>query len=316
MVSRTPTVLVYHGIASNHAEGMNAQSLEQHILFLKRHFVLLHPNELERPRARGSRPGVVLSFDDGFRNNAELAAPILRKHGAPALFFICSRHSEPGKYLWFVYFNKLLRRFKWNRFTLRGGVEDMSAGQRHATVRRLSDWLAQLKPHPAALYKVIEEELPRLEDFVSPEELRNECEGMRAEEIEDLAADPLFAFGVHTMDHPFLSRCEREEAIRQIGGNKNWLESMSARKCDAIAYPCGDYTRETLECCRAAGLTRGYAEVPKFGSERDWEVPRIGIYSPSLDILGFKAAWGRALAVERWPRLQKLFPRNTAKQLI
>ncbi len=314
LLPRTPSVLVYHGVPrATRLGGVDAMTFEQHIVFLRRRFIFVHPQDVYRRRVSGRPADVLLTFDDGFRNNAEVAAPILRRHGVPAVFFICSRHSAPGKYLWCAYLSALRQHFKGNGFTFRREFMDMSPGQREATMRRLAAYLAQLKPHPAALYRAIEEELPKLEDFVSAEARRDECEGMSPDQVQELAANPLFTVGVHTVDHPRLTLCEPQEVLRQISENKLWLEHITGKPCGTIAYPYGDYNAETVESCRAAGLYRGYAVLQKLHCDRDWEVPRLGIYSPSLDVLGFKVIWGRALAVDRWPRkLKSVFPiKNT-----
>ncbi len=314
LLPRTPSVLVYHGVPrATRLGGVDAMTFEQHIVFLRRRFIFVHPQDVYRRRVSGRPADVLLTFDDGFRNNAEVAAPILRRHGVPAVFFICSRHSAPGKYLSCAYLSALRQHFKGNGFTFRREFMDMSPGQREATMRRLAAYLAQLKPHPAALYRAIEEELPKLEDFVSAEARRDECEGMSPDQVQELAANPLFTVGVHTVDHPRLTLCEPQEVLRQISENKLWLEHITGKPCGTIAYPYGDYNAETVESCRAAGLYRGYAVLQKLHCDRDWEVPRLGIYSPSLDVLGFKVIWGRALAVDRWPRkLKSVFPiKNT-----
>jgi peptidoglycan/xylan/chitin deacetylase (PgdA/CDA1 family) len=302
LLLRTPLTLMYHGVPAKAGPGVYAARFEEHVRFLKRHFQLLHADDLCRERPVDSPPAVVLTFDDSFRNNAEVVAPILRKHGVPALFFVCSRHAEMGKYLWFVYLKALRCCFKWTSFKLRGELMDMSPGRRDATVDRLDRWLRELKPYPAAMYRVLEQELPPLAEFVPPEQRRDEFDGMLVEEVEELGADPLFTLGVHTIDHAFLPLCEHQEAVHQITANRDWLQSLSKKPCEYIAYPEGGYSRETLECCREAGLKRGFAVVPKLKVDERWEIPRLGIYSPSVDILGFKAVWGRALAIDRWPR--------------
>jgi peptidoglycan/xylan/chitin deacetylase (PgdA/CDA1 family) len=296
---------MYHGVPAKGGQGVHAASFEEHVRYLKQHFQLLHASDLCRERPAGSPPAVALTFDDGFRNNVEVAAPILRKYNVPALFFVCSRHAEAGKYLWFVYLNALRRCFKWKSFKLRGELMEMSGGRRDATVDRLGGWLRELKPYPAAMYRVIDDELPPLAEFVSPEQRRDEFDGLPAEEIEELGADPLFTLGAHTVDHPHLSKCELNEAKWQITTNRIWLQAISKKPCEYIAYPSGDYNGETIQCCKEAGLQMGFAVAPKLKVAERWETPRIGIYSPSVDILGFKAVWGRALAIERWPRLRK-----------
>ncbi len=297
-----PVILLYHGIPSEGGGSfIDGKVFEQHVALLKKHFELVPPDNLGNKRLRLDKIQVILTFDDGFRNHAEVVAPILRKYNAPAIFFVCSRHATPGKYLWFNYLRALEKHFRGNGFYFRGEFINMSPDQRHLNVQRLSEFLLSLTPHPTAMYQAIEEELPRLEDFLGEKELANCYAGMSAEQVGELATDPLFSIGVHTADHPFLSRCEPEEAFRQIQDNRTWIQQLSKRQCKIIAYPSGDYNAETLKQCRELGFTHGYAETPIEGAHPLLELPRIGIYSTSLDILGFKVQWGnlmRALRVK------------------
>jgi hypothetical protein len=75
-----------------------------------------------------------------------------------------------------------------------------------------------------------------------------------------------------------------------------------------IAFPQGGYNQDILRQCHSLGLERGFAVVPKVRTDRRFEIPRIGIYSPSLKVLKFKATWGDTLGVERWPRFHGLKP--------
>jgi peptidoglycan/xylan/chitin deacetylase (PgdA/CDA1 family) len=90
---RPPVVLVYHGVGSE--EGDSARlvvepgRLESHVRFLQwLGYRFLTAEELldeGRPRARTA----VLSFDDGFRNWLTQAAPLLRRLGVRATFYVC-----------------------------------------------------------------------------------------------------------------------------------------------------------------------------------------------------------------------------------
>jgi peptidoglycan/xylan/chitin deacetylase (PgdA/CDA1 family) len=296
VASRTPIILLYHGVPAN-GDGtfINAAVLEDHIRFLKRHFELIHPRDIAASRKSSDRIRVLLTFDDGFRNNATVAAPILRKYQAPAIFFVCGRHASPGKYLWFSYLQALESEFPGDGFDFRGEFVDMSVERRRSSVAKLRESLLNLTPHPAAMYKAIEDELPKLEDFVGPDRLEDRFAGMTHEQVSALADDSLFDVGAHTVDHPFLTRCDSAESIRQIADNKAWIEQISQTKCNTIAYPSGDYNGAVLEDCRRAGITQGYSVIPKLSTKPELEIARIGIYSTSVDVLGFKIQWGKVL---------------------
>src|SRR5437899_519890 len=130
--SSPPVILMYHGIPSQgNVTGFNARTFEQHIMFLEHHFKIVSPTSSKERRNSLEKIRVVLTFDDGFRNHAEVVAPILRRHHVPARFFVCSRHATPGKYLWFAYLESLERHFSGNGFYF--GVEfiNMSSDKRH-----------------------------------------------------------------------------------------------------------------------------------------------------------------------------------------
>jgi peptidoglycan/xylan/chitin deacetylase (PgdA/CDA1 family) len=294
--SRRPIVLLYHGIpAADSNEGVDGWTFAEHVRLLSRFCDFVAVDDVATSRKTLDKIRLLLTFDDGFRNNAEVVAPILRRYGVPATFFVCSRHATQGKYLWFAYFQALESYFPARSLTFRGTSFDMSAERRRSSVRALVASLVGLRPHPSAMYDAIERELPPLEDFVAPAVLRDRYEGMPIDEVAALASDPLFAIGAHTVDHPLLTRCPPDEARRQLRENVDWIEQGTKRRCAGVAYPSGDYDAGVLRLVRELGLGRGFAVVPHVKSARDLEIPRIGIYSASTEILGFKMQWGNWL---------------------
>ena len=294
--SKKTVILLYHSVPRQGiGELINAAVFERHILTLKKEFRIIPHTELHIRRTAREPRRVLLTFDDGFRNHAEVVAPILRKHNVPATFFVCSRSAQPRKYLWFSYIRALENHFQGNGFSFRSMFVDMSRNNRRASIQQLEDILLKLQPHPLRLYEAIETELPQLEDFVTEERLADGYAGMTAEQLRDLSRDSLFSIGGHTLDHPFLSRCERAEARRQVLENKRWIEEITGRSCEAIAYPSGDYNADVLADCEQIGLKEGHAVIPRVGTHADFELPRVGIYSTSIDILRFKAQWGNLI---------------------
>src|SRR5439155_4419110 len=183
-------ILMYHGIPFHNSAGFNAEIFERHIVFLRQNFEIVSPNLMPEKRKALDKPRVALTFDDGFRNQAEVVAPILRRHHVPALFFVSSRHSTSGKYLWFSYLEALEKHFQGNGFYVGGDFISMSPDKRHENMLRLRETLLNLNPHPTSMYELIDNGLPRLEDFVSANELKDHFAGMTEEQVAELAADP------------------------------------------------------------------------------------------------------------------------------
>jgi peptidoglycan/xylan/chitin deacetylase (PgdA/CDA1 family) len=291
-----PTILLYHGVPRHADCGLvDVDSFERHVRFLKRHYRIVDPPAQGRTNEASCRIAVTLTFDDGFCNNAEVVAPILKRHSVPALFFISSRHAETGRYLWFSYLKALEAHFPHRSFAFRGEAVDMNPAARRESMQRLRRALLDMRPHPSVMYSAIDNELPRLEDFIDKDVLRDHYQGMTAEQIAELCVDPLFTAGVHTVDHVFLTRCSRKEAERQLRENKAWLERCSSRECRSVAYPSGDYDHSTIDLCKLVGLSEGYAVSPSLRAHSRFEVPRVGVYCASIPKLAVKATFGNAM---------------------
>jgi len=299
--SKRAVVLIYHGVPrrGDGRRSVDAAVLESHIVLLKARFDVIDYRSLDIQRRRGHRIRVVITFDDGYKNNADVAAPILKKHNVPAIFFVSSRHSVEGKYLWFTHVNVLERCFRGRILNFQGRRLDMSHAARRTSIETLTRLLFELQPHPSAMYEAIESELPGLDELMTRSQIDDWCAGMTPQQARELARDPLFTIGGHTCDHPLVSRCERGEALRQIRDNLAWIEQQTEQKCDLFAYPGGDYNLAVLNQCESAGVKHAFAERPRLNRKPALEIPRIGIYGCSDEILGFKVQWGRLLRKAR-----------------
>lgn len=101
-------VMAYHSVASSWHEPLNnvqAANFEKQMSFLKaRGYKVLTVDQFAENVRCGKRPvpgEVVVSFDDGYRNNYTAAYPILKKYGVPATIFVEVGHlGDPGYLTW------------------------------------------------------------------------------------------------------------------------------------------------------------------------------------------------------------------------
>ena len=76
-------------------------------------------------------------------------------------------------------------------------------------------------------------------------------------ELRQLAACPLIEIGGHTVSHPLLAACSREEQQAEITGGRDRLEELIGKAVRSFAYPFGtpaDYTAATIDLVREAGF--------------------------------------------------------------
>jgi len=289
--------LLYHSVPRRTEQSgkyaFDGAAFERQIAHLKKHFDFIRPQDYFKCRPLSARKAVLVTFDDGFQNNLTVVAPVLRKYKVPAIFFTCSRYAVNGNILWFSYLNALRYHFTYKGFTFRGEYFDMGPDARSASVSRLRDMLLALRPHSAAMYTAIENELPRVETFIGKQELADWYAGMTQEQLAELASDELFSVQSHTVDHPLLTRCEPAEMKRQLSENKNFLERVCGKTVTDISYPVGDYDQTIIDECIRQGFKTGYAVIPKIGKYPAFEIPRAGIYQSAQEIAAFKAMWAR-----------------------
>ena len=200
---------------------------------------VLDPNEL------------VLSFDDGFRDNATIAYPVLKRYGVAALFFISPATPESPSLIWNNRVWWLLNRrtsgdsLHWNGRDLPLGAE----GERISARALINQTLAPMK----------EEEREAVFDQIAsalgaPAQQPQQAEiMMRPEEIPDMIAGGLAEFGSHSLTHPLLPLCEEDRLRHEVLGSKKSLEEALARPVAYFAYPGGYYNEKTVQAVRDAG---------------------------------------------------------------
>ena len=232
--------------------------------------------------AAGELPprALVITFDDGYVNNLEVAAPILVARGLTATFFIATGFAEGG-----CMFNDLvLEALRAAPETL--DLADLGLG-RHEM------------PDAAARRQAMAEVLPRLK-YLEPTRRQEAAEAiaersglpqrprpmMSGRQLRELAALGM-EIGAHCMTHPILARISPDEARHEIGGSKQRLQEMLGVPVVSFAYPNGkpgtDYGPEHVAMVRDAGFHVGVttawgAATP--GSD-PCQIPRIAPWDRS-----------------------------------
>ena len=91
-------ILMYHGVARQGAGELAAQ-----LRYLATHFKVVSLETMLDRIMNGSYPladEIVLTFDDGLRNNLTVVYPVLRELQLPATMFVCPALVESGEWLW------------------------------------------------------------------------------------------------------------------------------------------------------------------------------------------------------------------------
>ncbi len=249
-------VLMLHGIPRRHA-----RLLERIVRYVTRHFDVVPLAELARDAARGAPVGhkLAISFDDGLRNNVEIAYPILKAHGAPATFVVCPELVERDAWLWNHEARQRLRR--------------LEAGPRREIAAELAcdaeveSIVERMKRLPLAARRRAEARIRHATPGFAPTpEERHEFDLASWTELRSL--DPqLVTIGSHTLTHPILPSLDAGEAEEEIAQSRRLLERKLGREVQLFAYPNGDIDAAALACVRrhyraAVTVEEGWVSSP------------------------------------------------------
>jgi len=193
-----------------------------------------------------------ITFDDGYRNNYEIAAPILNRYGLPATFFIATGALETGA-MW----NDLIiesvrrcgRRFDLRKFEL-GDHPIGSERERVAVVDRTLD---------AMKYMPVDERFERAREIYETFCGREGPALMMTPRMLHSLVEQGHDVGAHTVTHPILKAVDDERARNEINQSRDWLMRATGRSPTSFAYPNGrpgvDFDERHRDMVRAAGFT-------------------------------------------------------------
>jgi peptidoglycan/xylan/chitin deacetylase (PgdA/CDA1 family) len=215
--------------------------------------------------------GIVVTFDDGYLDNLENALPILRATEIPATIYIATGNVGAKREFWWDDLERLTlgarhlpkilrleidgRSYEWN---LEGDVAGdpswhvLLPDDRTPRQRLFCDLHAALRPLAASRQ---EEVLAQLRALTSTApEARSSYRCVNESELKTLAAEPLITIGAHTISHPDLALCGREEQRAEIAGSKTQIEGFIARSVDHFSYPYGSHNNDSVELCAELNL--------------------------------------------------------------
>lgn len=191
-----------------------------------------------------------ITFDDGYMNNVEIAAPILKARGMTATFFVATGFLD-GSAMWNDIVIEAVRRAP-DRLDLReidlGQYELPDLAARRRTVDELLGKLKYLDPD-LRLQRARTTE--RIAGGNSPRGLMLDAAGVR--KLVSLG----MSIGAHSVSHPILAGLTEEAAWREIYDSKRALEAVLRSRVRTFAYPNGrpqrDYRARDVKLVRAAG---------------------------------------------------------------
>jgi peptidoglycan/xylan/chitin deacetylase (PgdA/CDA1 family) len=226
---------------------------------------------LKNPALLPARPAVI-TFDDGYWDNEEIALPLLRDAGLTACFFLCSQIVGTGQIPWYERFVCCLKNSRAKTLPSPFGKSDppydLAPGPLAESIRRFRRNLRRL-PWPD-----VQRQLNSLEQVsgVQPEQCVERPMFMSWAAVNRLVAAGM-EIGAHARNHPMLSRIDDSITLQdEIAGSRRDLEDRLGIAPRAFAYPFGSddaMSPEADEEIRRAGFEISFSYIPR-------AFPRLG----------------------------------------
>jgi peptidoglycan/xylan/chitin deacetylase (PgdA/CDA1 family) len=274
--SRGPTVLFYHGIEENildrdvQALHLSLQAFERQIAFVRRNREIVSMDDLYECIAGGRALDprqVILTFDDGYRNNLRVVAPLLNAWRLPFTIFVSSRHISEGRRFPSFYVRAAMLHTQKESIHLRSIHQSFALTTRTTRLAALATILAALKKAPQHVVDEIilecKQQLCRaqwgdLDAYFSSEEPMSWQDVRRVSEMGAI-------IGSHCHDHCILhSKQSKEEVCRQLNQSKSTIEK-NVGACTYMAYPNGttdDISSVAYASAKSAGFRLAFTSIP------------------------------------------------------
>ncbi|MCB1278783.1 polysaccharide deacetylase family protein [Prosthecobacter sp.] len=301
--SSETTILSFHGLSENVGDSavldwtlhLPVEVFRNICSMLAKDYRVISMAELIEARSRGAHlpdNSVIITFDDGYASNYELAYPILREFDLHATVFVTTGFLDGEDMLWFQRVDLALGRTRKELldWKINGKKLRLYLGTRELRQQSLVRLIPELKELPDTdllgevdrFERALEVNTPCIEDL--PKSMRP----MTWEMARVMSLSGYVDIGGHTHTHPILARCDSLAARAEISTCRDRIRAEIGDLPVAFCYPNGgsdDYTRETMLRVREAGFKAACTaisgrvtadvsmfELPRYGSpESVWE---------------------------------------------
>lgn len=255
----TPAFLPFYHVVSNsklphilNYPYRNISDFEKELDFFLKYFKPVSLEEL-LDGSKNSSKIFHISFDDGLKECAEIIAPVLKRKGIPATFFL-----NPG----FINNKQLFHKYKASLI-----LTELQK-KPNKTVEKI---LRENKLSGQNILKAEFSQAPLLDDIADrigidfDEFLQIHQPYLSLDQTKKLADDGI-SIGAHSFNHPEFWKISEEEQLDQIRKSMDWISANVASKIKAFAFPFTDWgvpasILKTIEKEKICDVTFGTAGI-------------------------------------------------------
>ncbi|MDO4681337.1 MAG: polysaccharide deacetylase family protein [Lautropia sp.] len=234
---------------------------------------------------------VAITFDDGYRDNLTIAAPLLKQQAFPATIYVVTGQLEQGTAFWWDQVIAMMASTsKQTLDTQTLGLPELPPSLSLAPGQRRDSCILLLETLWSHNDQRIQESLSRLSVLLKPVA----CPWLKAErmspaEVQSLAAQG-FSIGGHTISHVDPKHLNRDQLLHELTSSRLALQNLCQQSVDSFAYPGGRTSVWMPDLLNLAGFhhavstERGINQAPV----NRYAIARVGM--PDTPMGDFKRA--------------------------
>jgi len=242
------TILAYHRV--NYHSGTNflfydnviscsPEIFDSQMSFCRKYFTPItfsHFRNCLNDKGRLPERPLIITFDDGYKDNFTYALPILRKYKIPATIFLTTGYIGKNELFWWdaaAYSIKTSKRKELemdiNNSSYRFALD--SNEKRRESIRKLCLILKSLSNDKK---NEVLQQLFLLSDVRAPQSEIS----MGWDDVKEMCREGI-EFGSHTVTHPILTKISERDIIFELEESKKIIEGTIDKEVIAFAYPNG-----------------------------------------------------------------------------
>lgn len=260
------------------------------LLWLRERFEMIDENRLIQLAAGGDYQldsnAVLVTFDDGYVDNYQLAYPILKELGVPAIFFVPYNMIEKRELGWWDLISWSIGKSKVDTAEFKGMSLDLRTPQSRVELAKSLHTYVKLNDYSQT--KGIVQDLAQTLRVELPSQEAQSKELMTWEQLREVS-DHGVAIGSHSMSHRILAQISDEDQAWEMAQSKRLIEEKLGKPVNSIAYPVGKKTSFndiSKQLAKQAGYKAGFSFYPGvYNGEIDdsFDIRRITLASePAL----------------------------------
>ena len=287
---KSVTILVYHRFSKKKEPfKLKIEHFERQIQFFKNNYNIISLSHyLQALNGNNILPvsPLIITIDDGYRDNFTVAFPILQKYSVPATIFLTTDFIDHRAWLWSNKLEYILRNSKFDRFSY-----DIANDLKEFQVDSFSSWHQTqlaifniLRAKPDHEKNKILNELARDLKVEVPDETQGDFMPLTWEEIRSMHCSGI-EFGSHSCSHAILSRVGSQDLHNEIVSSKKIIQQKLQSQINSFCYPNGqpeDYSVDVikeLEEAEYAGAVTTISGLNHPQTAQRFELKRLAISS-------------------------------------